>query len=473
MALTKYPEGSLRELCVIAFPLMISSLSVMAMVFTDRLLLASYSPAAMNAAVNATTFGWAFLFGWMVMCGISEVFVAQFNGAKEYHKLGRPVWQMIWLSLSSIAFFAPLAIWGGEWVYPGEEYVLERTYFEWMMLFGPSYALFSALCGFFIGKGKIALITGIAIAANVINASLDYVLIFGIEGFLDPMGVKGAAIATSGSSVFETLVLFAIFLRKENQEKYGTGLFKFSSSLFWQCFRVGFPGAIFVMIEVLGWAAYYAMMDYVSERHITIVGIAQSIVLLLLFLAEGVNKAASAVAGNLIGAKKPYLIKKMVKAGFLLHLIFFAFLCLGCAFYSDWVTGLFLTKADPAAIASMQETLRICVFLTIGYLLFEGMRMVISGVLTAAGDTMFLLIAGSLSVWFLLVIPNYYFIVYLGLPVEVGSFTCVLYALAAFGIYLVRFVKGQWKELSITTSDSSSDSDDEETSLPDLVPLIE
>lgn len=468
MALTKYPEGSLRELCVIAFPLMICSLSVMAMVFTDRLLLALYSPAAMNAAVNATTFGWAFLFGWMVMCGISEVFVAQFNGAKEYRKLGSAVWQMVWLSLLSILFFFPLAFWGGSWVYgQGDDYRLERTYFEWMMLFGPSYAMFSALCGFFIGKGKIVLITAIAIAANVVNASLDYVLIFGIEGFLEPMGVKGAAIATSASSVFETLVLFVIFLRKENQERYGTGLFKFSSPLFWQCFRVGFPGAVFVTIEVLGWAAYYAMMDYVSERHITIVGIAQSIVLLLFFLAEGVNKAASAVAGNLIGAKKAFLIKKMVRAGFLIHFIFFALLCMGCVFYSDWVTGLFLTKADPEAVASMQETLRVCVFLTVVYLLFEGMRMVISGVLTAAGDTLFLLVAGSISIWCLLVIPNYYLIVYLGMPVEVGALTCVFYALLALGIYLVRFGQGKWKELSITDSHSSAE---ENSDLIDLSP---
>lgn len=454
MALTKYPEGSLRELCLIAFPLMLASLSVMAMIFTDRLLLASYSPAAMNAAVNATTFGWAFLFGWMVMCGISEVFVAQFNGAKEYQKLGKPVWQMIWLSLLSILFFVPLAFWGGEWVYgAGDEYALERTYFEWMMLFGPSYALFSALCGFFIGQGKIGMITAIAVAANIVNASLDYVLIFGIEGFMEPMGVKGAAIATSGSSVFEALVVFALFLRRDNREKYGTGEYQPSSTLFWQCFRIGAPGAVFVTIEILGWAAYYAMMDYVSVRHITIVGIAQSIVLLLFFLAEGVNKAASAVAGNLIGAKKTFLIKKMVYAGFRIHLAFFALLCLVCVFYADWVTGLFLTKADPAMVASMQESLRVCVFLTIVYLLFEGMRMVISGVLTAAGDTVFLLVAGSLSIWFLLVIPNYYLIVYLEMPVEVGSLTTALYALAALGIYLIRFGQGKWKTLSITGSE--------------------
>lgn len=44
-----YPEGSLRELCYLAFPLMLSCLSVNMTIFIDRLLLAQYSTAALNA----------------------------------------------------------------------------------------------------------------------------------------------------------------------------------------------------------------------------------------------------------------------------------------------------------------------------------------------------------------------------------------------------------------------------------------
>lgn len=456
MGLTKYPSGSLRELWKIAFPLMLSSLSVMAMIFVDRILLAYYSPGALNAAVSATTLGWAFVYGWMVMCSIAEVFVAQYNGSGEHKKLGEPVWQMIWLSGASFLFFVPFAIWGVEWVYgTGSEYAMERSYLRWMMLFGPSYPFYAALCGFFIGQGKTNLITSLAVVANVVNAICDYVLIFGIDGILDPMGVKGAAIATSASSVFQVAILFMIFIKKKNREQFGTGVYALSSTPFLQCFRIGFPGAIFVAIEILGWAAYYAMMAYISERHITIVGIAQSIVILLFFFAEGVSKAASTIAGNLIGAKQEFLIDKMVKAGFKIHFTFFVLLTLLFTFYSDWLTAQFLTKADPELIPSMQETLRICVFFTIVYLLFEGLRMLISGVLTAAGDTVFLLVAGSLSVWLFLVVPNYFLIVQEKFPVEVGSFVCLCYAVAAFGIYLWRFKQGKWKEIKLAASTSN------------------
>ena len=40
MALTKHPEGSIKELWALSLPLMLSSFSVLMMVFSDRWLLA-------------------------------------------------------------------------------------------------------------------------------------------------------------------------------------------------------------------------------------------------------------------------------------------------------------------------------------------------------------------------------------------------------------------------------------------------
>ena len=97
MALTKHDEGSTRELWSLSIPLILSSFSLMLMFFVDRLLLARYSTDALNAAVHAGTFGWAFIFGGVSLCNIAEIFVAQYNGAGEKSKLGEPVWQMIWL----------------------------------------------------------------------------------------------------------------------------------------------------------------------------------------------------------------------------------------------------------------------------------------------------------------------------------------------------------------------------------------
>ncbi len=83
-------------------------------------------------------------------------------------------------------------------------------------------------------------------------------------------------------------------------------------------------------MEILGWAIFYYMMTLVSEDHITIAGICQSVVILLIFFGEGISKATIAICGNLIGAKRPWFIPNVLKAGVWIHffsLHYFISLC--------------------------------------------------------------------------------------------------------------------------------------------------
>ncbi|MBA3958316.1 MAG: MATE family efflux transporter [Parachlamydiaceae bacterium] len=451
MALTKHPEGSLRELWSIALPLMISSLSVLSMIFVDRLLLANYSTQAFNAAVTASTLGWAFFIGWMTMGSIAEVFVAQLNGAGQKEKLGGPVWQMIWLSIGSILCFLPLSIWGGEWFYGnGPEKAMERDYFTWMMLFGPSCPLYSALCAFFVGQGKPKIITWLAIIANAVNAGLDAILIFGIDGYVPSLGVTGAAIATCGSTMFQLCVLAVLFLSRKNRLEYGTGNYHFHWESFWQCFKIGAPNAIFVVLEIFAWAMFYAMMTMISEKHITVAGIGQSFVLLFFFFADGVSKAVSTLAGNLIGANKTELIQNVMKTALKLNGLFFVFGFTASIFAIDILIAQFLPNATPAQIEDLHDALLFCLASNSVYLFFEGVRMVFSGVLTAAGDTLFLLVAGSLSIWILLVLPIYFIVVQHASSIEAAVMICVFYSIAASIIYGFRVYQGRWQEMRLT-----------------------
>lgn len=457
MSLTKYEEGSFRELLSIAVPLMLSSFSMLFMLFVDRLLLAHYSTAALNASVNASTLGWAMLFGWVTLANITEVFVAQYHGAKQLNRLGEPVWQMLWLALASIIFFIPMAIWGGEWIYgssPNSE--MERTYIRWMMLFGPTFAAYGALSGFFVGQGKTKLITYVAICANVLNAILDVCLIFGVPGIIPSLGVQGAAIATSIGSLFQMLVLFFFFLKKENRENFGAARYQFRPTAFWQCFKIGSPGAVFVLIEVLGWAVFYNMMTMASEEHITIAGICQSLALLLFFFGEGISKAATAISGNLIGAKRTWFIPNVLKSGIYIHILFLCAVLLLFTLFHQMFIDQFLPNATPEYIASIQSTLTICLYATLVYVFLEGIRFLLSGILTAAGDTTFLLIAGSLSVWILMVAPVYFFVVKLQASIEVAIYFWLFFSICAIIIYYKRYVSDAWKTKSIISEKALS-----------------
>lgn len=449
MSLTKYEEGSIRELWKISFPLMLNSFSVMFMLFIDRLLLAKFSTAAFNAAVNATTLGWGFMAAWIVLAGIAEVFVAQYNGAGEKNKLGEPVWQMIWLSLASIFFFFPMSFWGPEFFYgAGNQHYLEKQYFSIMMLFAPVFPLYSALCSFYIGQGKTLLITFLSLAANIVNAILDYILIFGIEGWIPSLGITGAAIATSIGGVFEVVVLGFCFLSEKTHETFGTRNYSFSLTSMWQCIKVGLPGAVFVGIEIFGWACFYLIMTMLGESYITIAGICQSVAILFFFLAEGISKAVTAIAGNLIGAKRAFIIDKVLYSGFRLHILFFFGFLFLYYLSNDFVIRQFMSDKDFASI-ELRSSAAICLFFMIVYLLFEGIRMLYSGILTAAGDTYFLLVAGSLSVWVLMVLPNYLLMIGEKANIEWYIGTWIFYSILAAAIYHWRYIKGHWQTMVI------------------------
>jgi MATE family multidrug resistance protein len=85
------------------------------------------------------------------------------------------------------------------------------------------------------------------------------------------------------------------------------------------------------------------------------------------------------------------------------------------------------------------------------YLFFEGVRWVLSGLLVAAGDTLFLLIAGSLSVWVLLLAPIYLIVVRHRLPVEYAWGITIVYSMLLFSIYWIRFKRGAWKKIDLVS----------------------
>lgn len=445
MALTKYREGSVGELWTISLPLMISFFSTMFMIFMDRTFLAHYSTEAFNAAVSASTMGWGFMVGFMALGSISEVFVSQYNGAGRHEMLGRPVWQMLWVGLLSIFFFFPLTYWGTELIFPGQEEQMQRIYFRWMCYFGPAVALYGALAGFFVGQGKTLLITTVSVSANIVNIGLDWTLIFGIQGYLAPMGVKGAALATSASSIFQMLALFVVFMSPYNRKHHHTGNWCVDLPLMRKCLRIGIPGSVFVTIEIVGWGIYYVMMARAGFVYITIAGIAQSIAILFLFFAEAVSKGATVIAGNMIGSRHNWNIPNLLYSGIGLHLTFF--ICLGAIFAvaTDPIIQLFLPNISPDVLEELYWPLTLSIFLILVYLFFEGVRFLISGILTAYGDTMFIFVAGASSIWLFLLIPVWIAVFQFGASIVIATLISVAYAALASLIYYWRFLEERWQ----------------------------
>ena len=246
-------------------------------------------------------------------------------------------------------------------------------------------------------------------------------------------------------------------MKKENRVLYGTADCRVDWDEMKKCWKVGFPQGIFSALEIFGWAVFYWMMTSLSEKHITVSSICQSFTIFLSFFCDGLCRGAAAVAGNFIGSRRHDLVNRVLRSGFILLLIFAAvsFLVLvvdpvdtvRLLFFEHFEEGRLVGTID----ASLASSLKICMIFAFTYIFFDGIRWVLGGLLTAAGDTLFLLIAGSLSVWIFLLAPVYLIVVRHQLPVEYAWGLSVAYAALFFLIYWIRFKRGAWRKIDLLT----------------------
>ncbi len=441
---------SLRETLAISLPLMLASLSLYIIHVVDRFILACFSLDALNAAVQASTFTWAFWGGITVMAGMSEIVIAQ-SRAEQRLLIGQAVWNSIWLSVAAGFTLIPIAFVAAGRLYGRGS--VEYDYFFWSMLFGLLQPLFYALTSFFVGQGKTRLILLLALATTLWNAAFDYALIFGIDPWIPSLGAKGAAIAGGLSMALQISILLLVFLRKKTRASCGTGQWKPHFDVLVKFFKIATPPVILYNLELWGWSIFYTMMAATSTLHITIASLCQSLIYLFTFISEGLYRGTLLQANNCLAQGKEKQLRKIfVSASCILGmaLVFQLALLAICP-------KLFLSSVSPLTgeLLALLPTFEICTLLVLIYMLFQGVQWLLSGFLCAIGQGMPMLIAGSSGIFLCLVLPTYFMIQKHNFSVEWAwgivvfySMTCCLF----YGLLLTRLRKKSiafWSPISM------------------------
>jgi len=452
--LSRFRAGGIRELMTIAWPLALSIMSANLMLFCDRLFLAHSSTEALNASVNSSVYFWILQMGTVAVACIAEVFVGQYNGAGRSREMGAPVWQMIWFSLFSVIFYLPAGLWLGPALFASTPHSAMATDFFGILSYcGPLFPLGAALAAFYIARGRVILVAVATMAANVTNVVLDYILIFGVEGWIPAMGIRGAAWATAAGQLMDIVVLASCFLSKFNRTNFGTGKWKLQGKLFWDCIRVGTPSSISMAIELLAWAVLIHFVALKDEALLTVASITQSILILFLFVNESVGKAVTTIASNAIGAKQWSIVWRIFRSGMRLNLYLCALFAIPLLFAADWLVGFFLpADSTEAFIESVRSvSVRSCLWLWL-YCLVDGAKYTLMGLLTAAGDTRFLAIFGGGAICVLAIAPVIIALGVFGLHYDSTWIISVVATMIISGVFLWRFRQEKWKHNQISTS---------------------
>lgn len=405
--LTKYPSASLRELFKLSLPLILVLLSSCLMGFCDRLFLAHYSLEAFEGCVNAVYICLLFQLPCIRITSMAQIFTGLHKGAGHLHLIGPCVWQMIWFSLFSMLLTLPLSLWVGPF-FLGQTPIEQpaMTYFQTLMTFNFLFPLGAALSSFFMAEGNTKPLVIATLASQILNALLDYLLIFGVPGLFEAQGILGAAIATGIAQGTFCLFLFFLFLQRRHRLLYGSHLWALRWKTFWNCTKVGIPRAMARLMILVVWAAISRIMTLKGGDYLIVLSIGGTLFFLFAFINEGMGQALMTIASRLIGAKEYLALQKLRHSAFLFLAVVASFLIVPFLIFPDLLLASFFKEPPSAELLTLlHKSCRWVWFL----LICNGINVTGASFIAAACDTVFHMLVNCLT-WFTCYLPIYLFI---------------------------------------------------------------
>lgn len=435
--LTTYPVGSLSEVWSVSWPLMLGLCSSSLMMFADRLFLARYSVAAMNAMGVGGLLSFLILIIPFSICQITEVFVGRCHGEEKHSQAGRPIWQAFWISLILWPIMA-LVSRGLSWILFGAN-ALEPVYFVTLIDFSPFFMGSLSLMGFFIGIGKTKIITYATILANFVNILLAPLFIFGAS-FIPAMGVKGAAVATGLSQAFQMGFLLILFLAPHFRKTFYTQRWTWDFSISKEMLQVALPSGFGRMVEVVAHLVFYQIIARAGPDELTCSIMIQSFFLLALFCIDGLVKGVTTIISNLVGAKEYKQIPQVIWASFKVHALVTATIAILCLTSSQWIFSHILDNSEKTLFdnPSFLWKLHIGLIWMCLFYLIDGFSWIITGYLTAIGDTKFIMFVSAAGQWITYILPVYLLVTYANAGAPTGWMILTINALIILTLFWRR-----------------------------------
>ena len=441
-----------REILGLAAPTVLTMLSHTLMWTVDTALLGRVDSVALAAAGLGGMLTWAAYSLFNNLSRITGTFVSQAWGRGDEDAVAHYTWQGLWLALvtglvlQAMGWFSYVIL---PWTRnPLEVQELTHVYIRWRTLSAVFTQVSFVLTGFFIGRRQVKVPMIAGLVGNTLNVVLDLWLIFGWDGFgpggrtwlaVPPLGVAGAAIATSVGTTVTALVLAGWALTPRLRERYALHRVRRPDPrAVVRIVRVGLPAAGEGFIDMGGFLMFTVFVGTTGAVALAASQITFQVLSLSFMPLWGLTTAAGVITGNWIGRGEPeraaHYGRQVYKLGS------YYSLGLGCAMLLARQHLFRVFTADPAVLVLGAGLVTVAAV----FQYFDGLRMLSSGILQGAGDTRYTMLVTLVLMWGAFIPLTWYLIVHRGGSVEIawlGAAACYL----AQGLVLWRrFESGAW-----------------------------
>jgi MATE family multidrug resistance protein len=389
----------------------------MTMGLVDTLMVGRLGAEAIGAVgMGSTLFIGVCIFAMGVLLGM-DTLVSQAFGARRIEECDAWLRHGVVLALLLSAPIALLILLLCEsmplWGLHPDVLRLSQPYLRIVTISTPVLLLHTSFRRYLQGIGVVRPVTIALVFANVFNAIVNWVLIFGHFG-APRLGVTGAAWATVAARVAMMTILFATILYREGVRQPFTGR-RIEIDRLRRLLALGLPAASQVTLEVGVFAAATALAGRLPPASLAAHQIAINIASFTFMVPLGVGSAGAVRVGHAVGARDHAAASRAGWTAFLFGAGFMSCAAASFLLVPQALVGAF--THDPSVLAIGVSLLWVGAV----FQLFDGTQAVATGVLRGLGDTRTPMLWNLAGHWLI------------GLPL--GYTLCFVFGLGVIGLW--------------------------------------
>ena len=448
-------NGDVKDVLVVALPMLLSMSFDTIMTFIDRLFLSKLGPAEMNAALGAGAVQLALTMFFTGAISYTTAMVAQRLGAKKKADCARVFMQSVYLSLVSVPLLyltIPLGhlAFGMEHL-PADQLEYQKTYFNILMFGGVINLVRNAAPCFFSGIGETKIVMKAAFVGMIVNVACNFVLIYGL-GPIPALGVAGAAYGTLIGNLVSTVILFAKFFAKSCNSRFNTrSSFAFSWPLTRELLQKGIPSGVEMFLNMSAFQLMILMFHALGPDAATASSVMFNWDMVAYVPPMGLEVASTSLVGRYVGARDAAAATRSTYSGLKLGWGYSLLMGVFFVFLPGVLTDIFrpdMAEASAEAIAIFDAARPMSIFMlriATFYIFVEVLLVVYAGALRGAGDTVWVMFACAIMNWCVsgaLYVAAYIF----HLPAHYAWIAVVAVYSTAPVIFWWRWKSGKWRK---------------------------
>ena len=339
-----------RATLMLGLPLIGSHLAQFSIHMTDMLMLGWYDIDALAAVTLAGSF-WFLLFimGSGFAFAVAPM-VASAQSSRRPQEVRRVTRMGMWISLiygvavlPLMYFSAPILIALGQ-----DEKIaaLAQEYLRFACLGTLPALLVMVLKNYLAAVGRAGIVLWITLVAFVLNALINYALIFGNFGAPE-MGVRGAAIASMLIHGLSFLAMAAFIVRVLPKHAMFQRFWRLDREAFGAVFKLGWPIGLTNLSESGLFTASAVLVGWIGTAELAAHGIALQLTALAFMVQVGFSNTATIRAGEAFGLHDAFGLKRGALVLIAMSMLATTLVVITFLSIPEPLVGLFLDPNDP------------------------------------------------------------------------------------------------------------------------------